>query len=520
VLTLSHVFFVMGAPLIATAVLDALERRWWNAAFWAIPAMPCLIGDQILAATRAGTRWPAQAMGAGVIALALIAPRTRGGVKEGDPAVREASAARLGDRLFVPALTIPVVVAALVLYVRYVGWPVTRLLDVNQVALISLGIATVVALVVGVAMLRPRASAPVIESRRLLDAAREQIASAIGAQPDEIVFTSGGTESVALAIWGGVRPVREIGHRIVTTTVEHPAVGGVLHTLETDGFESELVEVDHDGRVDLDAFAKAMRTPGTLLASVQHANHEVATMHPVAEAAALAHEQKVVFHTDACQTVGRVPVDVHALDVDLLSLSAHKFGGPAGVGALYVRRGVPVAAYPCGDDRERRRRSGMENIPGVVALGAALAARLGDMADQAARHWAITDRIRRELSASIPDARLYGHPTQRVPHLVCFSVPDLDAEILSMALDDRGFRIAAGSNCSGAAGDPSPVLEHLGAPGTTSFRIGVGAETTDEDVERLLATLPALVAELREVNTAAESAMARYGAGRRGDPPR
>jgi cysteine desulfurase len=349
-----------------------------------------------------------------------------------------------------------------------------------------------------------------LRAKRLLDGSREQIAVALGAQPDEIVFTSGGTESVALAIWGGVRPVREIGHRIVTTTVEHPAVGGVLHTLETDGFESDLVAVDGYGRVDLDAFASAMRRPGTLLASVQHANHEVATMQPVAEAASLAREHKVLFHTDACQTVGRVPVDVHALDVDLLSLSAHKFGGPPGVGALYVRRGVPIAAYPCGDDRERRRRSGMENVPGVVAMAAALAARLDDMADQAARQWSLTGRLR-DAIAAIPDMQVHGHPTQRVPHLLCFSVPGLDAEILSMALDDRGFRIAAGSNCSGAAGDASPVLEHLGVPATTSFRIGVGPTTSDGDVERLLATLTELVRDLRAIDSVANEAMARFG---------
>jgi cysteine desulfurase len=350
-----------------------------------------------------------------------------------------------------------------------------------------------------------------LAARRLLDEARAQIAEAIRCQPDEIVFTSGGTESVALAVWGGVRPVREIGRRIVTSTIEHPAVGGVLHTLETDGFESALVGVDGDGRLDLDRFAAEVRRPGTLLASVQHANHEVGTIQQIAEAALLCREARVLFHTDACQTVGRLPVDVHTLDVDLLSMSGHKFGGPPGVGALYVRRGVPIAAYPCGDDRERRRRSGVENVPGVAAMAAALGARLQDMADQAARQWSVTDRIRREIVEHVPHARVHGHPTQRVPHLVCFSVPDLDAEILSMALDDRGFRVAAGSNCSGAPGDPSPVLEHLGHPGTASFRIGVGRQTTDADVDRLLEMLPSLVRELREVGSVAEAAMARHG---------
>jgi cysteine desulfurase len=346
-------------------------------------------------------------------------------------------------------------------------------------------------------------------ARRVLDDARAQVASAIGAQPDEIVFTSGGTESVALAIWGAVRPIREIGGRVVTTRVEHPAVGGVLHTLETDGFEAVLVGVDEEGRVDLDAFVAEMRRPATLLASLQHGNHEVGTMQPVAEAAGLAREAGVLLHSDACQTAGRLPVDVSAIGVDLLSISGHKFGGPPGVGALFVRRGVPVAAYPCGDDRERKRRSGMENVPGVAAMAAAIEACVKDLADQAARQWAMTTRLR-EGMGEIPGVRVHGHRTQRVPHLVCFTVDDLDAEILAMALDDRGFRLAVGSNCSGASSEPSSVLDAMGVPGMPSFRIGTGRSTTPDQVERFLGVLPALVGDLRRVETRTDAAMSRY----------
>lgn len=352
-------------------------------------------------------------------------------------------------------------------------------------------------------------------ARRLLEGSRAQIAEALHAQPDEIVFTSGGTESVALAIWGGVRPIRELGDRIVTSSIEHPAVGGVLHSLEADGFASVFVPVDAEGQVDLDAFAAEVRRPGTLLASLHHANHETGTMQLIAEAGRLCREAGVLFHTDACQTVGRLPVDVSALPVDLLSLSAHKFGGPPGVGALYVRRGVPLAAYPCGDDRERRRRSGMENVPGIASMAAALAAALEDSGDQAARQWALTAHLRDGL-ARIPRVTVYGHRTQRVPHLVCFSVEGLDAEVLAMALDERGFQIAVGSNCSGSPHEPSPVLERMGFPGRVSFRIGLGRETAAEDVDRFLATLEELVDDLHRVHAISEAAMSRYLPERRG----
>jgi cysteine desulfurase len=346
-------------------------------------------------------------------------------------------------------------------------------------------------------------------ARELTERARAEVARSIGAKPDEIVLASGGTESVALAVTGAALARRHAGGRTVTSDVEHPAVLAAVERAAASPSDVTRVGVDRQGRVDLDRFATEIRRPGTVLASIQHANHETGTLQQIGEAARLARAAGVPFHTDAAQTVGHLPIDVDALGVGMLSLSAHKFGGPPGVGALYVRRGLDVLAMIGGDDREGKRRAGVPSIAAVAGMAAAVSSAIGGLADEAARAWTMTTALRARI-AGFPGLTVHGHATHRVPHIVCFSVAGLDPATLAMTLDDRGFDVGAGSVASGRPDVASPVLTAMGSSSTPSFRIGLGPDTAEADLAAFADALGEIVTDLRLVHGAAIAAMSRF----------
>jgi cysteine desulfurase len=350
-------------------------------------------------------------------------------------------------------------------------------------------------------------------ARMLLDRSREQLAAAVGAAPEELVLTSGGTEAANLAVTGLARAARRRRH-LVVSAVEHTSVLAPARALAGQGFEVTEVGVDTTGRVDPEELAAAVRDD-TLLVCLQHANHEVGTIQPVREAAALAHERGALLLVDACQTIGRLPVDMAELGADLLVASGHKAYGPPGTGFLVVSGRARLRPVLVGDERERRRRAGMENLPGAAAMAAAVTARVAEAPAEQDRMAALAGRLLAGL-AEIPEVVVHGDPAWRLPHLVAFSVLYIEGEALLLLLDGAGIAVHSGSSCTADTQEPSHVLAAMGAITHGSVRVSFLADATEADVDRLLEVLPAAVADLREMTDLDTQAVERAAEGREG----
>jgi cysteine desulfurase len=348
-------------------------------------------------------------------------------------------------------------------------------------------------------------------ARMLLDRSRERLAEALGASPDELVFTSGGTEAANLAVTGLARAARRRRH-LVVSAVEHTAVLAPARALAGQGFEVTEVGVDGGGRVDPEELAAAVRDD-TLLVCLQHANQEVGTVQPVREAADAAHERGALLLVDACQTVGRLPVDAAELGADLLVGSGHKCYGPPGTGFLVVSRTARLRPVLLGDERERRRRAGLENLPGIAAMAAAVDARVAEAPGEHDRLAGLAGRLLAGL-ADIPEVVVHGQRGERLPHLVAFSVLYVEGEALLLLLDAKGIAVHSGSSCTADTQEPSHVLAAMGAITHGSVRVSFLRDATEADVDHLLAVLPAAVADLREMADLDSQAIQRAVEGR------
>ena len=340
------------------------------------------------------------------------------------------------------------------------------------------------------------------QAAQALDAARAQVAALINADPSEIVFESGGTESVNHAIKGVAIGMREKGNHIVTTNIEHKSVLNSLRTLRLLDYTVTSLDVDPEGLVD-PAAVEAAITPGTILISIMLANNEIGTIEPIADIAKIAQKHKVVCHTDAVDAVGVIPVDIKTLGVDLLSMAANQFYGPPGVGALYVRKGTRVWPLVDGGMQENKRRAGTENLIGIVGMGVAAEVAKEEMPERLPRIKALRDKLRDGLVARVPDIVINGHPTQCLPHLVSASIKFIEGESLMLMLDEEGIAVATRSACASGSLRASHVLISTGmdfatAQGTLLFSLG--RDTTEVDVNRVLEVMPPIVQTLRNMS--------------------
>jgi cysteine desulfurase len=340
-----------------------------------------------------------------------------------------------------------------------------------------------------------------------LDDAREQVALVLGCQPKEIVFTSGGSESINLALKGVAMALRAQGkNHLISSTIEHHAVLHALdYLVEYEGFRVTLLPVDRNGRVNPADLSAAIH-PETALVSVMYANNETGVIQPITELATICRERGVLFHTDAVQVPGQLSLDVNALGVDLLSLTAHKFYGPQGVGLLYLRRGTPLVSQINGGAQERRRRAGTENIAGIVGLAKALTIAESERTTHASRLRALSERLIDGVLSRIPQSWLNGDRESRLPSIVNLGFACIETESLLLLLDQRGICASSGSACTSGSLEPSHVLLAMGLSpeeANGSIRFSLGKQTTDEQIDIVLDLLPDLVAQLRTVTPCA-----------------
>jgi len=335
------------------------------------------------------------------------------------------------------------------------------------------------------------------QAAEAVEKAREQVANAIGADTKEIIFTSGGTESDNIGVIGAAHAMREHGDHVITSNIEHPAVMGPCRHLEREGYEVTYIPVDRDGILDVEALGEAI-TPNTILISVMHINNEIGTIQPVEEIGRIAKENEILFHTDAVPSLGKIPVDVDTMGVDLLSLSGHKIHGPKGIGALFVRKGTRVKAVEYGGGQERGIRSGTENVPGIVGMGQACEAAARDLERNAARMTRLRDRLIDGISKE-EYVRLNGHRKKRSPNNVNLSFHFIEGESLLLMLDMRGIAASTGSACSSKELQASHVLLALGLKPEQahgSLRLTNSQYNTDEDIDYVIEALPDVTARL------------------------
>jgi cysteine desulfurase len=342
------------------------------------------------------------------------------------------------------------------------------------------------------------------QAKAALDEARGSVASLIGAEASDVVFTSGGTESDNLAIRGAAEALEAAGRRhLITSAIEHEAVLNTMKALAKRGWRVTTLAVDASGLVSCDRLRDAI-SDDTALVSVMHANNEIGTVQPIAELAAIAHERGALFHTDAVQSAGKLPLDVRTLGVDLLSIAGHKFYGPKGTGALWLKRGVRLVPPTSGGKQERNRRAGTENVAAIVGFGVAATVAKQKLAGEGERLGALRDRLEAGLLAAVPGSERNGAASPRVPNTSNLSIDRVESESLLIGLDLAGIAVSSGSACSSGTLEPSHVLKAMGLSHIRtlgSIRFSLGASNTDADIDRVIDVMPPLVAKLRSLTT-------------------